>query len=39
MRELGIREVLRLETEREYKQCLKIPRNRGSYVVGSEESA
>ena len=39
MRELGIRKVLRLETEREYKQCLKVPRNRGSYVVGSSESA
>ena len=39
MRELGIREVLRHETEREYKQCSKIPRNRGSYVVGSGESA
>ena len=39
MREFGIREVLRLETEREYKQCLKFARNRGSYVEGSGDSA
>ena len=39
MHELGICEVLRLETEREYKQMSKIPRNRDSYAVGSGESA